>query len=218
MSFDPAVRSWREILVFGGTFDPPHCGHVALPRQVRRAVDADGVLYIPAGQPPHTDQPRTPACHRIAMLQLVLEGLPDTAICRYEVERPGPSYTVETLEYLHRQLGPGVIFRLLIGADMALIFDKWHQADRVADLAEPLVMLRPPHDQQNFLRRMESQMGREAATRWAGRIVPVDPMDLSSTELRRKLVGGHGQQMVGRGWLDPRVWAYIQAHRLYAKT
>jgi nicotinate-nucleotide adenylyltransferase len=218
MNIDPAVRTWRKILIYGGTFDPPHRGHVVLPRQVRHAVNADGVLYIPAGQPPHKDQPETPARHRIAMLQLVLDGLADTAICRYEVSRPGPSYTVDTLEFLRSRLGPRVTLRLLIGADMALIFDKWYRADRVADLAEPLVMLRPPHDQADFLRRMARQMGAAAAERWAQRIVAVDAIDISSTQLRRELAGGRGQPMVGRGWLDPRVWAYIRAHGLYVDS
>ncbi|HEX7010263.1 MAG TPA: nicotinate (nicotinamide) nucleotide adenylyltransferase, partial [Phycisphaeraceae bacterium] len=142
------LRDAQRLIVFGGSFDPPHLAHVALPELVRQKIGADLVAYVPAGRAPHKlDQPQTPAHHRLAMLRLALADSPRCVILTDEIERASqglPSYTVDTLEALRGRLGPNVRMWLLIGADQWRIFSQWKSPRRIMELAQPLVMIRPP--------------------------------------------------------------------------
>lgn len=201
-------RTCKRLVVYGGTFDPPHRGHVELPFAAARAVAADGVLYVPAGQPPHKpDHPVTGAHHRLAMLQLALGDRPDAAIVTYELDNPGVSYTVKTLEHLRDTLGPGVELRLLIGADMASCFHQWKQPERIVELAEPLVMLREPYDKARLLQSLGPQ--------WAGRFVGIPMIHVSSTELRQKLAERRYDDPRVTDLLPPSVLRYIRENHLY---
>ncbi len=208
--FKPADA--QTLVVYGGTFDPPHRAHVELPRLVAERIGADGVLYVPAGLPPHKlDKHQTPAEHRLAMLELALSDAPRTAISAWELRQTEPSYTYRTLEHLHDELGAGVTMRLLIGTDMALTFDQWAEPGLIESLAEPVVMARPPHDRASFLAALPA----DQRDRWAGRVVEVPAIDLSSTQLREALAGGGGEAPILKRALDPRVLGYIRRHGLY---
>lgn len=178
---------------------------------VARHVGADGVLYVPAAHPPHKMAgPVVQGRHRLAMLRLALGERDDAAISTFELDTPGTpgkGYTVDTLEHLRREL-PGVELRLLIGADMAAMFDQWHQPDRLIELAEPLVMMRAPYDPH----ALAAKLGDE---RWAGRVVPVEPIDISSTEIRAAIREGRWDAPVVTDNLHPAVLRYIREHGLY---
>src|SRR5579871_4282836 len=97
--------------VFGGTFDPVHYGHLILAEQCREQARLDRVLFIPAARPPHkADRPLTPFGHRVEMLALAIAGNPAFAVDELEKERPGPSYTVDTLLELSRRLEGAELF------------------------------------------------------------------------------------------------------------
>ena len=135
------------------------------------------------------------------MLRLALADEPGTTIWTGEADRAAdgrPSYTVDTLGRLRDELGHGVKMRLLIGADQVAIFDTWHRPNRIVELAEPAVMLRPgealPQDQT-----------------WRSRVVQVDAMDLSSTAIRRRVAAGESIT----GMVHPDVERYIAEHHLY---
>src|SRR5581483_2585790 len=132
-----------RIGVFGGTFDPVHLGHLIVAEQCREQGQLDEVLFIPAARPPHKlDRPLTPFTQRVEMLQLTLAGNP--AFRRDEVDknRPGPSYTVDTLEDLHRR-DPGAELFLIIGADCLPDLPTWREPSRIAERAGFLVVPRP---------------------------------------------------------------------------
>jgi nicotinate-nucleotide adenylyltransferase len=207
--FDPARA--RRLVVYGGTFDPPHRAHVELPRRAAERLDADGVLYVPAGRPPHKpDRPITSAAHRLAMLKLALAAERRAAICEYELNQAGPSYTYRTLEHLHQTLGESVEMRLLIGADMALIFDQWKRPDVIERIAEPAVMVRPPHGRAALL----DALGEAERDRWDRRIVELPAMAVSSSAIRASLAGGADMRRLGP-MLDPAVADYIRENGLY---
>ena len=204
-------RSCKRLIVYGGSFDPPHRGHVELPFQAVEAAGADGVLYVPAGHPPHKiSGPVAEAHHRLQMLRLALSDRHDAAISTYELETPGKGYTVDTLEHLRRELGDSVELRLLIGADMAAMFDQWHRPDRVVELAEPLVMVRRPYN----LSEIAAKLGDE---RWVSRIVPVPAIDISSTQIRQAISQDRWDDPALTGNVHPRVLAYIRDHNLYRR-
>lgn len=204
--------NWHRILVYGGTFDPPHRAHVQLPGIVARHIGADGVLYIPAGRPPHKpDLNRTDGAHRLAMLRLALADCRNTAIWDYELKQSAPSYTVHTLQALRELVPKDTQLRLLMGMDMALIFDKWREPGRIEALAQPLVMVRPPDDCATFLGKLDASVRQ----RWADRVVAVEPMDVSSRSLREAMAQhGLGDAHVMKN-LAPAVRGYILEHGLY---
>lgn len=219
----PAWADGRSLLVFGGSFDPPTNAHVQLPEYVRQAIDLDLVLYIPAGRAPHKlDQKQTDAAHRLAMLQLALQDQPNAAIwdielpsvtqsqgqCRCEDRSQGkPSYTVATLESLRALVGSGVAVRFLMGTDQLLIFDSWCQPARIEQLAEPVVMVRPPHTRESVL----AELAGDQRDRWAGRLIEVPTMDISSTAVRQRVRAGRAID----NDVPAAVTHYIDEHHLY---
>jgi nicotinate-nucleotide adenylyltransferase len=204
-------REVKTLLVYGGTFDPVHIAHVVLPEMVRQEIGADLIAYIPAGTPPHKQGiGRTPGRQRLEMLKLALEDNPNAVVLTHELDRETgkPSYTVDTLETLRQELGPEVKLRLLMGGDMLAIFPKWHRYQRILELAEPVVMVRPPVDKEAMLKALPAPL---EAKDWAARVVTMAPTALSSTTVRERL-----KQAQGIDDLVPeKVSAYIRQHGLY---
>ncbi len=186
------LHDCRRILVFGGSFDPPHIGHVVLPMLAMEAIDADAVAYIPAASPPHKpDRELAPAADRLAMLQRAVADLGFAHVLSLEIDRAEqgivPGYTVDTLEALRNELGPGPEFRLLIGGDMLRCFDTWRQPERVIEFAEPAVMVRPPDTSESLLSALPD--GFEVAD-WRSRLVPLPQLDISATMIRERVRSG----------------------------
>jgi nicotinate-nucleotide adenylyltransferase len=205
------LRGSDKLLIFGGSFDPPHWAHVTLPREVRQQIEADWVVYVPAARSPHKQhQSPTPPAHRLAMLQAALAEADDAVILTTELDRTEqnvPSYTVDTLEQVRHELGEETSLRLLIGADQVPAFDQWHRPDRIAELAPPLVMLRPPQTKQALL----DTLAPDARKWWGPRIIEGTTMDVSATDVRQRLAAGEP--------IDDEVPAavaqYIRDHDLY---
>lgn len=200
----PLPANLRSLLFVGGTFDPPHRAHVNLATAAADALHCDRILFVPARHSPLKNAPATPSEHRLAMLRLAVQGVARASISPFELERPAPSYTVETLEALRAAIGPRPVVRLLLGSDQALEFHRWRDPRRVLELATPAIVLRPPHTPASF----------DAAPvpgAWADWIVdlPLDPV--SSTIVRDRLQRG----LDVRGLLCPEVLDYIRAHNLY---
>lgn len=210
------LHECRRLLIFGGSFDPPHVGHVTLPPLAARAVDADGIVYVPSGRPPHKPQHQlAPVEHRRAMLELALADRNDASVCTFELEHDGPSYTLTTLEYLRSEVGDHVELRLLMGADMAATFYTWHRPAAILDLAEPVVMMRPPHDVEAFVAQLPDVLGEPARRAWAKHVVPVPQMDVSSTAVRDELARPEPDLSHLADMLPAPVLQYIREHRLY---
>ena len=202
----------NHLILFGGSFDPPHVAHVILPMAVREAVGADAVAYVPAARAPHKlDRVQTDPAHRLAMLRLALSDAEHAVVLTDEIDRAKggqPSYTVDTLAALREKLRPGVTLRLLIGADQVRIFDQWREPRRIIELAEPLVMVRPPDTRDSLLASLPDEKTREE---WASRLLDVPAMDVSSTEIRERVRRG---EPIG-GMVHPAVQRYILENDLY---
>lgn len=207
----------QTILIYGGSFDPPHRGHIELPSQVANVISANRIIYIPTGTPPHKTRKVTDAKHRLAMLQLALSGINNVEINTCEIERPGRSYTVDTLQSLHQKLNHNHTLRLLIGADMAASFYTWKNPQQVIQLAEPVVMLREPYTADQILSTLPKSLSAEERNAWQNRIVNVNTIDTSSTELR-KLLNTNTNKKALTQMLAPEVLNYIQEHDLYHHT
>lgn len=164
--------------LFGGTFDPPHIGHLLVAERVREQFGLDGVVWMVARVPPHKQaQTVTPAADRIALVEAAIRGNPHFEASDLELRRDGPSYTVDTLRALHAAR-PGVRWSLLIGADSLAGFASWREPGEIARLADLIVYTRAGHAAPPF------PAGATVHACEAGRI------DVSSTEIRARLRAG----------------------------
>lgn len=131
-----------KIGILGGSFDPVHLGHLAIAEAAREEHDLEKVLLIPAGRPPHKRGDLAPAADRLAMVRLAVEGRPGLEASDIEIQRPGPSYTVDTLEHLKQALPEADLF-FIIGTDSLHEFFGWRNAKRILELARLVIVTRP---------------------------------------------------------------------------
>jgi nicotinate-nucleotide adenylyltransferase len=195
--------------IFGGTFDPVHLGHLILAEQCREQAALDRVVFVPAARPPHKKgHAVTSFSQRLEMLKLAIAGNPAFAIDELENDRPGPSYTVDTLEELHQRF-PDDQLVLLIGSDCLRDLVHWRSPARIGELADILVMARPewPVDD---LEEVRTSLHLPPQLKLRGLANP-PYIDLSSNDLRSRAKGGRSLR-----YLLPRaVECYIETHRLY---
>ena len=208
---DAAPAAPRSVVIFGGTFDPPHRAHTALPAVVLEGLPADLLLYVPAGRSPFKlEHEQSAPHHRLAMLGIALRDLEHTAIDTGEIDAgdDAPSYTIDTVQRLRKKYGRDTGLRLLLGTDQLLSFALWRDAEQLAKLAPLAVMVRPPQTHRDIRRWL-----REEAPTYLHEVELIDApvMDVSSSAIRQAVRNG---QEVSR-WLDPQVTAYIAQHGLY---
>ena len=189
--------------LFGGTFDPIHLGHLILAEGCREACALDRVWFVVAGAPPHKRGDRTPVEDRLEMVRIATAGHPAFEVSEIEASRPGPHYSVETLETIHRER-PGDALFFLIGADSLVDLPTWREPERIARLATIVVVNRPGLERAGDL----PDFGPGAHPL---RAVHVPPIGIASHDLRRRWAEGRTiRYQVPRG-----VEAYIEAQGLY---
>jgi nicotinate-nucleotide adenylyltransferase len=184
-----------RIGLFGGSFDPVHHGHLLVARALREALGLDEVRLVPAGEQPFkAGRHAAPAADRAAMVGLAVAGEPGLGCDRIEVERAGPSYTVDTLRALHAR-EPGAEWCVCVGADAAAELPAWREAARIPELATVVVFRRP---------------GAEPP---AGpyRYAEVPQVDISATDIRSRVRSGRSIRYL----VPEAVATYIAAHGLY---
>jgi nicotinate-nucleotide adenylyltransferase len=190
----------------GGTFDPPHCGHLVLAENGRVQLRLDRVLFVPAGQPPHKpDRPIAPAHHRVAMVEAAASDNPAFTLSRVDLDRPGPHYTVDMLALLQREY-PGAELFFLIGGDSLAQFIAWRDPAGIVRQARLAVMRRPGYGPD--LAALE-----QAIPGLRERLVWLDApyLDIAASDLRRRASDG----LPLRYLVPPAVEVYIREHRLY---
>jgi nicotinate-nucleotide adenylyltransferase len=138
-----AQRAPQQLGIFGGTFDPIHVAHLRCADEAREQLGLSRVLFIPAADPPHKSRRMTPAAQRLAMVRLAIAGNPAFAASTLELERRGPSYTVDTLRQLRATLPASTRLTLLIGLDSYRDLATWHQYRMLFWLADVAVWTRP---------------------------------------------------------------------------
>ena len=182
----------EQIVLFGGSFDPVHNGHLIVARAIAEGCGFQRVTFVPAGEPPHKPPPEASAELRLEMLRSAVAGKPMLDVCDLEIRRQGPSYTFDTLQELRRLRGPDAELHWVVGADMLEDLHLWHRAGEVLDAAKVLVALRPPWDQRiaNLLEGLKRHFTAAQVGRLAGAVVPTPLIDISSSDIRRRVAGG----------------------------
>lgn len=206
--------------VLGGTFDPVHRGHVQLAQAAIRALPIDQVRCVPAGNPPHRDQPCASPADRLAITRLAFAELPQCVVDDAEVRASAPSWTIHTLERL-RAKSPDVALVLIVGADAFLGLPTWHRWQELLHVAHIAVANRPGSPLETMA------MTPELAELWqthtaeasalsqspAGKIVSftMTPCAISATAIRQAVRSGETIS----NWVPPAVENYIRQHHLY---
>ncbi len=193
--------------VLGGTFDPIHLGHLILADTAWELLSLERLLFVPAGNPwRKAGQPITPGHHRLAMVRLALEGSP-FQVWTGELERPGPSYTVDTLHELRGEL-PDAEFFLVMGYDSLLDLPHWHRPQEIISLAFLAVASRPGADDEGALAQVEAILpGVRARLVW----LDMPPVGISATLVRERVRAGRSIRYL----VPPQVEEYIRSHGLY---
>ena len=203
----------RRIGLFGGTFDPPHVGHLALAEWARVRLRLDRVVFVPAGTPPHKRGRRlTDAVLRLALTRLAVRGNPAFTVSSFEARRQGPSFTVDTLRHFHARQ-PDARFYLLMGADSLADFPDWHEPGEIARLATLVVAARP--EGRTPARGASARSHPPVPAPARGHVVrlanPV--LAISSSALRARARAGRSLRYL----VPDAVAAYVVRHGLYRR-
>jgi nicotinate-nucleotide adenylyltransferase len=197
-----------RVALFGGSFDPPHHGHTAIAAAAADVFDLNQVLFTPVGrQPLKSEGAPASFADRLAMVELACRTDPRFAVSDLDAPRSDgkPNYTVQTLATLHEAMPDARLFNL-VGADSFLNLPRWHEPERLLDLAEWIVVSRPGFPLANL-----SALGLTPRQRGRVHLLQSVHEDVAATNLRERLEAGDQCADV----LDPAVSAYIEAHHLY---
>ncbi len=176
-----------KVGILGGTFDPVHLGHLIIAEEAAEQLALDRVMFVPAGNPRFKEASYvSPACTRLKMLRLALEGDPLFCIDTLELERDGPTYTVDTLEELTSRLSSGVELYFIIGLDALTELDRWKSPDRILQLCRLAAMRRPGYT------RLETQALDDSVPGLRDRVCSIEniQVDISSSDIRRRVREG----------------------------
>lgn len=210
--------SLRALGILGGTFDPVHVGHIQSARELCERVGLDRLVLMPCHMPPHRDCPQTAAEHRLAMARLAVAPWPKLDVDGRELERDGPSYTVDTLRAVRGDVGSQASLTFVMGSDAFNTLHQWHQWQGLFEFANILVMLREGYQlapatavaQWLATRTQEPEsLVKQAAGAYAS--IALTPWPQSATEVRARLAAARSLD----GCVPAEVDDYIQQHKLY---
>lgn len=214
----------RRLGILGGTFDPVHNGHLAVARTVFTELNLDSVLFVPAFLPPHkSSQTLSSFAHRMAMLELAVEGRSGLHVSPIESERCGPSYSIDTLRALASSLGRDVRLFFIIGMDAFAEISTWKNYPMLLDHASLVVVGRPDHCrhscQQSIASAFPGYLFCAAEGCWQGSrlgaiySVAMEPVAVSSSQVRAAVREGRSVA----GLVPEAVAGYISRHGLYGQ-
>ncbi len=181
--------------LLGGTFDPPHNGHLTIAETVLEALQLDQIRFVPTNIPPHKQQPVAAPRQRVEMLELLTQGNGRLTVDQTELARTGASYTIDTVRILQKA-EPDVRFYFIIGADMIDTLPHWKEIDELVQLVSFVGVRRPSYN---------------GVTNYPVKMVTVPELSVSSTQIRARLYKGHDVN----GLLPGSVLTYLKEHGLY---
>ncbi len=190
MGSSSSFASLRRVGLLGGTFDPIHFGHLVIAEEVRTVLHLAEMVFVPAGHPPHKPgRIVTEAQHRLAMLELAIASNPHFTISLVDLERPGPSYTVETLQVLRQQWGAQTAIYFVIGGDSLEDLLAWYDpAGILKQLTALVAVQRPGYEEAAGYR--DTLEARLPGIRQRLIMVQAPQLDISATDLRRRVAEG----------------------------
>ncbi len=194
-----------KIGILGGSFDPPHQGHLTLARTVQRALGLDEIVFVPANRNPLKHRRVSPAQDRLRMVELMVDGEEGLAVSDIELTRGGPSYAVDTVEEM-KLVCPGEYW-FILGSDSLKDLADWKDPARLLHLCRLAVVSRADTAAESVVSSLDREYSRRID------IVPMPSVPMSSSKIREDVIRG----MPVEHWLKPVVWEYIKKVGLYRK-
>lgn len=180
----------NRIGLFGGTFDPPHTGHLIMAESLRQDAGLEQVIFLPSGQPPHKiDWNITPAPHRLEMVRLAIAGNPQFTLSDWELTQPGPCYTLETAKYFKNRF-PDQKFCWLIGSDSLADLPTWHGFEELITTIDILTAQRGGFALDTILNQVSDEVSRRAFDKLKANIVRTPTIEIASRNIRRRVKRG----------------------------
>ncbi len=193
--------------LFGGSFDPPHLGHLILAGEAVHELQLTRVLWVLTPDPPHkSDQALTDVRHRLGMLKLAVKSNREFEISQLELDRPGPHFTLDTLRLLGQQY-PKADLILLLGGDSLHDLPKWHKPRDIVTACEKIGVMRRPGDSVDLSKLENVIPGISTKIRF----IDAPLLEIASSDIRQRIEAGEPY----RYYLLPSVYEYIQKHKLY---
>jgi nicotinate-nucleotide adenylyltransferase len=180
----------RRIGVLGGTFDPVHYGHLVIAEEVYATLQLTEMVFVPAGHPPHKSNIEiTTAEHRLKMLELAIASNPHFTISRVDMDRPGPSYTVDMLQLLRKQWGEHAAIYFIIGSDSLEDLLSWHDSSGILEQLTHLVAVRRPGyiESETYYDWLEARL---PGIKQRLLVVDTPQFEISATDLRKRIADG----------------------------
>ncbi len=203
----------KKVLLFGGTFDPAHNGHVIVAEYAAEHINADRVIFIPTRRSPHKSLlPLASGADRVAMIRLAIAGKSNFEVSSCELNRSEPGYTLDTVLYLGEALGREAELFWLIGADVVKDLDRWYRVDELIDKCTLCIMLRGGFDRPSQ-DQLERRFGTARAERLKDAMITTPLVEVSSSEIRDRLARGEDVS----GLIAPAVADYIAKNGLYTQ-
>lgn len=201
----------RRIVLFGGTFDPIHVGHTTVACDAAKHIGADKLIFVPAKRSPLKGfLPKASDEDRLEMISLATAGEERFEVSDFELRKSAPSYTLETVQNFQVDYGDDTSIYWLVGADAIDDLVYWHKIVELIDACNLATMCRGGCEPPDFA-KFEPVWGHRRVEKLRQNIVPTSLVDISSTEIRKRLAeGGNASEM-----LDPGVLGYIRQHSLY---
>jgi len=215
----------KKIGLFGGTFDPIHCGHLRAGEEIRQAFSLSWVEFLPARIPPHkTDHPPSEVAHRVAMLRLAVEGNPYFRVSEVEASREGISYLVDTLEAYREHYPSDVALYFIMGMDSFQEIATWHRYPALFTLSHFIVITRPGYERPALSEVVSEDVAAsfvpcqeepDCLKHVSGHRIHFQEttlLDISASRVRRWI----REDRSVRYLIPKRVWEYVQENGLYA--
>jgi nicotinate-nucleotide adenylyltransferase len=200
----------QRIGIFGGTFDPPHLGHLILATEASTQLHLTRLLWVLTSIPPHkTDQPISPLEHRLAMVKLALKNEPGFELSTIDIDRPGPQYTLDTINLLAQKY-PNADLIPLIGGDSLRDLPAWHNPIELVEACHQIGVMRRPGDSIDLFTLEKRIPGITDKIRF----VDAPLLEIASREIRERVMEG----LPFRYYLLPSVYDYIVTHKLYSNS
>lgn len=199
--------------IFGGTFDPVHCGHLRSAWEVTQSLALDTLYFVPNAQTVHRDQPKASFEHRSAMLQMAIAGTAQWQVSLCEGERSGASYSYHTVRYFRQLVGEGVPIWFILGSDAYRHFHTWHRWQDILQLCHLAVMRRAGAVVVGGCEETQALLSCEATRQPVGQVVSIEvtALDVASSHIRAELYA----QRQPRFLLPDQVLTYLNTNGLY---
>lgn len=201
----------KKIILFGGTFDPIHLGHTIVADAAVKHIDANKIIFVPAKRSPLKGfMPVASDIDRLKMINLAIANQTDFEVSDWELNRPAPSYTLNTVRHFQTEFGSDTTVYWLVGADSIGDLIYWHGITELIDECNIAMMYRADFDTPDFT-KFKQLWGRDRVEKLQRNIIPTPLIEISSTEVRKRLNSGQDVTQL----LDSAVLSYISEKNLY---